>query len=499
MSDDSQTQPGAPLTPRLDPARLAAVKVLVVGDVMLDRFVLGAVRRVSPEAPVPVVAVERETESPGGAGNVARNIAALGARVALLGVVGEDTAASALAACLEAEVATGEGLIVEPGRRTTVKTRYLAHGEGGAWQQLLRADAEHDAPVSAATADALLAAVEAEIDTCDAVILSDYAKGVLGAELLSAVIQRCAAKPIVADPKSTDFARYRGAAVLTPNTSELAAAAGQGCEDEGAIEAAAAKAVEAGGFAAMVVTRGGQGLSVVPANGPATHLGAAERHEVYDVTGAGDTVTAVLATALAAGLSLGEAAALANIGGGIVVGKVGSAVARPDELVQALHAHEVRAAGAKVATREAALDHLARWRRRGETVGFTNGCFDLLHPGHVALLAQARGACDRLIVGLNSNGSARRLKGPERPVQPEGARAAVLASLRDVDLVVVFEQDTPIKLIEAMRPDVLVKGADYRVDQVVGAEFVQSYGGRILLADIAPGHSTSATISRLAG
>ena len=498
MSDESRAQAEAPLTPQFDPARLAAVKVLVVGDVMLDRFVLGAVQRVSPEAPVPVVAVERESESPGGAGNVARNIAALGATVGLIGVVGEDTAGNALAARLVAEVAAGVQLVVEPGRRTTVKTRYLAHGEGGAWQQLLRADAEHQAPLSAATAEALLAAVEAEVETCDVVVFSDYAKGVLGEDVLPAVSERCAAKRIVADPKSTDFARYRGATILTPNAAELAAATAQACEEDGALEDAAGKAIAAGGFEAVVVTRGGQGLSVVTAAGETTHFGAAERHEVYDVTGAGDTVTAVLATALAAGSSLDDAAALANVGGGVVVGKVGSAVARPDELVRALHAREVRAAGAKVATLVAVLDHVARWRRRGETVGFTNGCFDLLHPGHVALLAQARGACDHLVVGLNSDGSARRLKGPDRPVQPEGARAAVLASLRDVDLVVAFEEDTPIALIEAVRPDVLVKGADYRLDQVVGADLVQSYGGRILLADIATGHSTTATISRLA-
>ncbi len=499
MSVDAEGQAAAPVGPRIEPARLAAVKLLVVGDVMLDRFVLGAVRRVSPEAPVPVVAVERETDSPGGAGNVARNIAALGAEVVLVGVVGDDAAGNALAALLEAQIQAGVRLVVEPGRRTTVKTRYLARGEGGAWQQLLRADAEHEAPLSSATAEALLRAVEAEVEACNAVVFSDYAKGVLGDKVLPALIERCASKRIVADPKSTDFGRYRGAAILTPNAAELAAAVGHPCEDEDAVEGAAGKAIAAGGFEALVVTRGGRGLSVVSEGGQTSHFGAAERHEVYDVTGAGDTVTAVLATALAAGASLEEAAALANLGGGIVVGKVGSAVAHPDELATALYAHEARAAGDKVVTAQAALDHLARWRRRSETVGFTNGCFDLLHPGHVALLAQARGACDHLIVGLNSDGSARRLKGPDRPIQPEGARAAVLASLRDVDLVVVFDEDTPIKLIEAVRPEVLVKGADYRVDQVVGADLVQSYGGRILLADIAPGHSTTATISRLAG
>ena len=499
MSDDARGQADAPVGPRFEPARLAAVKVLVVGDVMLDRFVLGAVRRVSPEAPVPVVAVERETESPGGAGNVARNVAALGAQVALVGAVGDDAAAGALAGLLDEATAAGARLVVEPGRRTTVKTRYLARGEGGAWQQLLRADAESVAPVSAASAEALVAAVASHVETCDAVVLSDYAKGVLGDAVLPALLERCAGARIIADPKSADFARYRGAAILTPNAAELATAAGHRCETDDAVEDAAGAAIAAGGFEALVVTRGEGGLSVVTSAGRASHLGAAERHDLYDVTGAGDTVTAVLATTLAAGTPLEEAATLANLAGGIVVGKVGSAVVRGDELAAALHAREAQAAGAKVVAVEAALEHLARWRRRGETVGFTNGCFDLLHPGHVALLAQARGACDRLIVGLNGDGSARRLKGPDRPVQPESARATVLASLADVDLVVAFDHDTPIELIEAVRPDVLIKGADYRLDQVVAADFVQSYGGRVLLADIAPGHSTTATLSRLAG
>ena len=478
---------------------LNSLKVLVVGDVMLDRFVLGVVRRVSPEAPVPVIAVERETESPGGAGNVARNIAALGAKVALVGAIGEDEAGGRLRANLDRVPGAETTLIVEPGRPTTLKTRYLAHGQGGAWQQLLRADAETDAPHSGATNEALLRAVEAEVGGCDAVVFSDYAKGVLSDAVLPGLLERCAGARIVVDPKSADFARYRGAAILTPNAAELARVAGHPCEDDDAVADAAEKAIAAGGFEALVVTRGGQGLSVVTAEGAAIHLGAAERREIYDVTGAGDTTTAILATALAAGATIETAARSANVGGAIVVGKVGSEVVRGDELARALHAYEVRAAEGKVVTLEAALDHLARWRRRGESVGFTNGCFDLLHPGHVALLAQARGACDHLVVGLNSDGSARRLKGAGRPVQPESARAAVLASLSDVDLVVVFDADTPIEMIEAIRPDLLVKGADYRLEEVVGADFVQAYGGRVLLADIAPGHSTSATIARLAG
>ncbi|MBM3516771.1 MAG: D-glycero-beta-D-manno-heptose-7-phosphate kinase [Alphaproteobacteria bacterium] len=476
----------------MDPERLAAAKVLCVGDVMLDRFVRGTVERISPEAPIPVLRAAEHSAMLGGAGNVARNIAALGARARLIAVVGADVAAAEVGQLVTDALDAGSRLLADSARPTTVKTRYIAGG-----QQLLRVDDEAAQPLAPALASALLAAVRGGLSWCDVVVLSDYAKGVLGEAVLAGVIEAAVhlRRPVLVDPKSRDFSRYRGATLLAPNRAELAAATGLAGEDDATTEAAARMATGAAGMAALIVTRGARGLSLLRSGEGALHLPALPRAEVYDVTGAGDTVMATLAVALAVGADLATAARLANRAGGIVVGKIGSAVVRRDELLAA----EQRAAEAKIGARAEVLESVGRWRRRGERIGFTNGCFDLLHPGHVALLRQARAACDRLIVGLNSDESVRRLKGPGRPVQGEGARAAMLAAYAEVDAVVIFGESTPEALIEAIRPDVLVKGADYRLDEVVGGAFVRSYGGQVLLAELAPGHSTSATIARIAG
>ena len=474
---------------------LASTRILCVGDLMLDRFVHGSVERISPEAPVPVIRVEREDMMLGGAGNVARNLTALGVRSVVLGVVGDDEAGGEVARLVEQDTAEAH-LEVEPGRPTTVKTRYLTSG-----QQLLRADRETAAPIALRTSRALLRRFSQALSGCDAVVVSDYAKGTLTDEVLSAVIDRAREEgvPVLADPKSADFRRYHGATVLAPNRDELAAATQHRCDGDKGIAEAAVGVLAACAVQAMVITRGPGGLSLVAADAAPVHLRAAKKEEVYDVSGAGDTVLAVLAAALAAGADLPTAAALANCAGGVVVGKVGTAVVHPTELATAAAASLQGAADAKVCALNQVRDRIAVWRRRGERIGFTNGCFDLLHPGHVALLDEARAACDRLIVGLNSDDSARRLKGPDRPVQDETTRAAMLASYAAVEVVVVFGADTPIELIEAIRPDVLVKGADYHPEEVVGAEFVESYGGRVLLAEIRPGHSTTETIRRMAG
>jgi D-beta-D-heptose 7-phosphate kinase/D-beta-D-heptose 1-phosphate adenosyltransferase len=284
---------------------------------------------------------------------------------------------------------------------------------------------------------------------------------------------------------------------VTPNRRELQEASGLATGDDAAVVAAARKVVAEAGLGALLATRSEQGMTLVSAGGAVHHL-KAEAREVYDVSGAGDTVVAAFAAGLGAGLAPVAAAQLANVAAAIVVGKLGTAVARPGEILHALHASELLAAEAKVADLESLVTQVAQWRQAGLKVGFTNGCFDLLHPGHVALLEQARAACDRLIVGLNSDASVRRLKGAARPVQGEAARAAVLASLASVNRVVIFGDDTPLALIAALRPDVLVKGADYSLEQVVGADLVQGYGGRVVLADLTPGHSTTATIERLA-
>lgn len=477
-------------------ASLSGVRVLCIGDIMLDRFVYGTVERISPEAPIPVLRVERETSMLGGAGNVVRNLIALGAKARLAAAVGEDETSHQVRSLLDAHEGLCHALVPDRQRRTSIKTRFLAGN-----QQLMRADEETTEPLSDGVRSSLLEAAETLIADSGALILSDYGKGVAAEDIAPALLALAARAgvPVVVDPKGKDYRKYRGAAVVTPNRAELAEASGQPVATLAEVETAARGLRARHGFGAVVATLGQDGMVIVGADGgggAVRHL-AAERREVFDVSGAGDTVVAVIAAALAAGAGLDAAAELANVAAGIVVGKVGTAVAYAAEIEDALRHRDLSRAEAKVAGLGPAVDRIAVWRRQGARIGFTNGCFDLLHPGHVSLLAQARGACDRLVVGLNSDASVARLKGPERPIQSETARAAVLASLAGVDLVVIFDEDTPLRLLEALRPDVLVKGADYRLEQVVGADLVQGYGGRVALATIEPGYSTTATIARM--
>lgn len=474
---------------------LKGARVLCIGDVMLDRYVYGDVERISPEGPIPVLRVREEKSMLGGAGNVARNLAALGARVAFASVVGKDEAGEEIARMLEALDGLEASLVVDPSRRSTVKTRYVSMS-----QQILRADHETNSPISAALEDVLLGRIRKLLRDVRVVVLSDYGKGVLTWGLCASVIEaaRAAGVPVIVDPKGRDYGLYRGASIVTPNRKELAEASGEMLAGSDAIVAAAERLIERHAFEAMLVTRSQEGMSVIERGGKAAHL-PAEAREVFDVSGAGDTVISTLAAALAVDLPLVEAASLANAAAGIVVGKVGTAVVYPDELAAKLREHELSSIELKVVTRQAAADIVASWRLKGLKVGFTNGCFDLLHPGHVSLLAQSRALCDRLVVGLNSDASVSRLKGPTRPIQTEIARATVLASLANVDLVVIFEEDTPEKLIEALHPDVLIKGGDYTVETIVGASFVQSYGGRVAVIDLVPGFSTTKTVEKMGG
>jgi D-beta-D-heptose 7-phosphate kinase/D-beta-D-heptose 1-phosphate adenosyltransferase len=479
--------------------RLHGVTVLVLGDFMLDRFVYGSVERISPEAPIPVLRISQEIAMLGGAGNVLRNLAALGAKPIGIGLVGEDAAGAEIAALAGRDLDGVGGrisLVRQPGRATTIKDRFVAAG-----QQLLRVDRDPAGRPERGAEQQVLQAALAALEEAAAVILSDYGKGLLSNELIAAVIAAARERgcPVIVDPKGRDFTRYRGASWVTPNRRELQEASGLATADDSGVVAAAQKIAGEAGIAAVLATRSEQGMTLAQGGpgGQVTHL-TAEAREVFDVSGAGDTVVAVFAAALGGGLDAVTAARLANVAAAIVVGKLGTAVARPAEIRHALHASDLLDAEAKVSDLESLVEQVARWRRAGLKVGFTNGCFDLLHPGHVSLLEQARAACDRLIVGLNSDASVRRLKGEARPVQGEAARATVLASLATVSRVVIFGEDTPLALIEALRPDVLVKGADYSLDQVVGAEIVQGYGGRVVLAELAAGHSTTATIGRLA-
>jgi len=478
----------------VDAANLAAqvqalrgIRVLCLGDVMLDRYVYGEVSRVSPEAPIPVCRVTSERAMLGGAGNVVHNLAALGADIEFITVIGDDAAGAEVAGLIADLNGTKATVLTAPGRPTTVKSRYIADG-----QQLLRADRETEVSIPPDLEEDIVTLFDQAIVSVGAVIMSDYGKGALTTSLIGRIIAsaRAADKPVVVDPKGSDYRIYRGASTLTPNRRELAEATRMAVRNDEEIISAARQIIAHCAIDSVLVTRGSDGMTLVDTEN-SRHL-AAEAREVFDVSGAGDTVVAVVAGALAAGLDAGAAACVANVAAGIVVAKSGTAVASAEEIVETLRADELKSVELPVA-----LDRLATWRAQGMTIGFTNGCFDLIHPGHISLLSQARGACDRLIVGLNSDISTRRLKGNDRPVQSEAARAAVLGSLASVDLVVIFDDDTPIEIIEALRPDVLVKGADYHVDQVVGGDLVQSYGGRILLATLKPGHSTTATISRI--
>lgn len=472
---------------------LPGARVLTVGDIMIDRYVHGDVERISPEAPIPVLSIRGRTAMLGGAGNVARNLVALGARGRFVATVGDDGAAGEVRDLLNKLDGIEANLIVAPGRQTSIKTRYLSRN-----QQLMRADWETAAPLPPETGALILDAASEAMNECAVVVLSDYGKGVLSGDAAAAIIDaaRSAGKTVIVDPKGADFGRYRGAHVITPNRRELGEATGMPVAEDDEIVAAARSLIADCGIETVLVTRSRDGMTIVSGEGGVTHLGAVAR-EVFDVSGAGDTVVSALAAALAAGARLELAAELANVAAGIVVGKVGTAAAYASEVTAALHHRDLSTAEAKVMAIEPAMDRVELWRRQGLKVGFTNGCFDLLHPGHVSLLKQAREAGDRLVVGLNSDASTSRLKGPERPIQTEAARAAVLASLASVDMVVIFSEDTPEGLIESLRPDILVKGADWAMDKVVGAEFVQGYGGHVLLVELEDGHSTTATISRM--
>jgi D-beta-D-heptose 7-phosphate kinase / D-beta-D-heptose 1-phosphate adenosyltransferase len=473
--------------------RFHSARVLVMGDVMLDRFVYGSVDRISPEAPIPVLNVAKNADMPGGAANVARNIAAMGARVVLLGVVGRDLAAQDLKTQLAVSPSIDARLVADESRPTSVKTRYVADG-----QQVMRADRESREPIPASTERALLDQFSIALRETSVVVLSDYAKGVLSHSVVRAAIDlaRRAGKTIVVDPKSKDFRKYRGATVITPNRLELQEASGEDCDSDERVVAAAQRVLAEGVCDVLLVTRGKDGMSVIQADG-ALHLPTAAR-QVFDVSGAGDTVVAAVSLGISAGASVPEAAALANIAAGIVVGKRGTATVTTGEVIASLAPLDGRTDPQKIFALESVLQLARGWREQGLKIAFANGCFDLLHPGHISLLEQARRSADRLIVGLNADLSIRRLKGANRPVQSEVARATVLAAIKSVDAVVIFEDDTPIKLIAALEPDVLVKGADYTVDKVVGADIVIGRGGKVVLADLLSGHSTSDTVRRVA-
>jgi D-beta-D-heptose 7-phosphate kinase / D-beta-D-heptose 1-phosphate adenosyltransferase len=472
--------------------------VICVGDLMLDEFVYGEVSRISPEAPAPVMAVQRSESNIGGAGNVARNIAGLGARCIFVGLVGEDDAGAQLKAALAREDRIESILIADRARPTTRKVRFVSEHFS---THMLRADWEMAAPASADIEQRLIDAILPLLPRADIVLLSDYAKGVLTARVIRNIIDaaRKLGKRVIVDPKNLNFAVYRGATLLTPNRREFAEATRSRADTEQNIADAAQDAMQLVDCEAMLVTQSEHGMTLVSRQGETIHV-PAHPVKVRDVSGAGDTVAAVLAVALAAGADWEAALRVANAAAAVAVGKKGTASVTSTELRRKILPHAFLAAEEKIIAADGDLDvHLAEWRKQGLRIGFTNGCFDILHPGHVKVLTAARGACDRLIVGLNSDASVRRLKGEGRPLQHEQARAEVLAALEAVDLVALFEEDTPIRLIAQVRPSVLVKGGDYTRNQVVGYEIVEAGGGEVLLVDVLPGFSTTSLVDRARG
>ncbi len=469
----------------------ANARVLVVGDLMLDRYWQGSTARISPEAPVPVVRVTDAQERPGGAGNVALNIASLGARAHVDGIVGDDDNARLLGNFLK-KANVDCAFTAVPGLTTIVKLRVLSRH-----QQLLRLDFEES--FYAHPPHALLERFDRLLTGADVVVLSDYAKGTLAAAPKLIAQARAAGKTVLVDPKGLDFERYRGATLLTPNSAEFTAIVGA-CHDDTELVSKGQKLLRDLQLDALLITRGEHGMTLLQNGQAPLHLPAQAR-EVFDVTGAGDTVIGVLASALAAGMAVPEATALANVAAGIVVGKLGAATVSPQELRAAIAAQDSSARD--IPTGVLDETQLLTWVRHakanGEKIVMTNGCFDILHAGHVAYLQQARALGDRLIVAVNDDGSVNRLKGAQRPINPLAQRMAVLAGLRAVDWVVPFGTDTPEDLICRVLPDVLVKGGDYQVQDIAGHRCVLDAGGEVKILHFVPGVSTTGMINRVLG
>lgn len=471
---------------------LARPRVLIVGDLILDRYVSGDVERISPEAPIPVLAARHMRELCGGAGNVAANLRAMEAEVGLVGVVGDDAPGARLRALLAESGVEAEGVLSDPARPTTEKTRMIS-----GVQQILRVDWESSSPVARELASRLAVALSSRTAGAGALVLSDYGKGVLESSVVVAALgaARKAGIPVLVDPKGDDYRRYTGATLITPNRREAEQALGRRLPDLDAVRAGARDLIELAQLDAIVITLGADGMLHMERGGEPQHVPTVAR-AVFDVTGAGDTVIAHLALGLAAGLPLALSAELANEAAGIVVGKRGAASVTRAELLGALRDVQRSAHDGKV-LEGAGLDaQVAAWRAQGRRIVFTNGCFDVLHAGHVAYLRFARSKGDVLLVGVNDDASVRRLKGEGRPVNPLADRLAVLSALESVDAAAAFGEDTPERIVKRVTPHVLVKGEDWRTKGVVGREWVESHGGEVVLAPLLPGRSTSSILER---
>jgi D-beta-D-heptose 7-phosphate kinase / D-beta-D-heptose 1-phosphate adenosyltransferase len=461
---------------------------------MLDRYVYGSVSRISPEAPIPVMRLNATREMLGGVGNGANNIAALGGSAVIVALVAADAAGTSIRRMIGATTRLSSSLLTTDSRPSICKTRLIA-----ARQQVVRADEESELPLQPAEEAALLPCITGQMERASAVLLSDYGKGVLSQKVISHAIAlaRLRGIPVFVDPKNADFSVYRHATCITPNLKELALASNMPVATESEVIGAAHRVMEQAQASAILVTRSELGMLLVQADGSHQSLPARAR-EVFDVSGAGDTVIAAMALAHASGMSLKQSMRVANAAAGVVVSKLGTATATLAEVLQELDDQEATEGNdiPGLVNVEHAEALISTWKERGLTVGFTNGCFDLVHPGHVSLLKAARAQCSRLIVALNSDAGVRKLKGPARPINDLRRRAQVMAAMRYVDCVVSFDSDTPLELIKRLNPDVLVKGGDYKLDEVVGASEVRARGGRVYLAQLVSGQSTTDTLKR---
>lgn len=473
-------------------ARLSGLKALVVGDLMLDEYVWGRTERISPEAPVQVVDVVRDDLRLGGAGNVIKNLVVLGCQIQVVSALGNDEDGRTLRRMFkEAGIGT-DGIVADPKRTTSRKTRILASN-----QQMLRIDRESRNPVDAPVEKELAARIRDAADGCQVILISDYLKGVLTDNLLQEIfaVGRATRIPVVVDPKGNDYAKYRGATLLTPNRKEAQTASGIAIVDEASLNKAGRMLRRTLDLDALVLTRSEEGMSLFLRENREIHL-PTEAREVFDVSGAGDTVLALLGIGLGAGLSVEKAAQMANLAAGIVVGKVGTSTVTPEEILD-VASRQHSDTDLKIKGRDILSMLLERERERGRRIVFTNGCFDLLHVGHVKYLQKARSLGDLLVLGLNSDASIRRLKGPKRPLIGEEERAHLMAALKCIDFVVIFDEDTPLELIGVVKPHILVKGGDYTPEGVVGKDLVESYGGRVAIIPFVDGKSTTNVIETI--
>lgn len=473
-------------------AHTAEISALVIGDLMLDEYLWGRADRISPEAPVQVVDVIREELRLGGAGNVVHNLAALGVQVSVCSVIGDDQNGRELLDQFCHHHIDTSAIFQDSGRRTSRKTRVVA-----AHQQIVRIDRESRDALTAAVEQQLCSWIAAHAGEYRVIVLSDYNKGVLSPTVIAAAVKAAvpAGIPVLVDPKGTDFSRYGGATLLTPNRKEAEAASGIPITNAESLAQAAAAIMNATGLQHLLITRSEEGMSLFSKEGAIVHIPTVAR-EVFDVSGAGDTVLAAVAVGIASGLTMAESARLANIAAGIAVGKLGTSIVTPDEIIAAVSMVH-KDSHAKIKSLEVLRPLIEAEKSRGKRIVFTNGCFDLLHAGHVKYLQKARSLGDLLVLGLNSDASVKRLKGEKRPLIDQEERAHLLAALDCIDYVVIFEQDTPLELITALKPHILAKGGDYALDGVVGRDIVESYGGRVELITFVDGKSTTNIIERI--